>query len=92
MPVTAIIVVNITRRWKWMKQKNKLPATEQLINEDGVLDEKAAGAAIDKVIEQTKKENIETLKENTQPTSDEKKFQMKAVIPMVMRNLPLMTG
>lgn len=52
--------------------KEQLPATEQLINEDGVLDEKAAGAAIDKVIEQTKKENIETLKENTQPTSDEK--------------------
>lgn len=51
--------------------KEQPPTTEQLINEDGVLDEKAAGAAIDKVMEQTKEENIEILKQNTQPTSDE---------------------
>ena len=36
-------------------QDEKLPETKALVNEDGVLDEKAAGEAIDKVMAEANK-------------------------------------
>lgn len=41
------------------KQDEKLPETKALVNEDGVLDEKAAGEAIDKVMAEANKQLLE---------------------------------
>jgi len=53
------------------KETNEsMPVTESLVNEDGVLDEKAAGAAIDKVLAEANNQLLEAEKE-IQPVSEE---------------------
>ena len=55
-----------------MSADNKIPTTAELVNEDGVLDEKAAGEAIDKVIEKTNKEALVNLDDKPKAESVEK--------------------
>ena len=55
-----------------MSKDDKIPTTQELINEDGVIDEKAAGAAIDKIIKKTNEENVVGLANKTEPESVEK--------------------
>lgn len=55
-----------------MSADDKIPTTAELVNEDGVLDEKAAGEAIDKVIEKTNKEALVNLDDKPKAESVEK--------------------
>lgn len=55
-----------------MSADDKIPTTAELVNEDGVLDEKAAGEAIDKVIEKTNKEVLVNLDDKPKAESVEK--------------------
>jgi hypothetical protein len=55
-----------------MSKDDKIPTTAELVNEDGVLDEKAAGKAIDKIIEKTNKESLVSLDDEPKAESVEK--------------------